>query len=63
VEKTNTLIVTHNAESFDFQAIVDAFPTDGNNIIEDWNGKTGFAWMDGTIPTAFGSGATVYSAN
>ncbi len=37
VEKSNTLQITHNAESFDFKAIVDAFPTDGTNTIEDWN--------------------------
>lgn len=61
MEKSNTLTITHNAEDFDFKAIVDAFPTDGTNTITDWNGSKGFAWINGATPTAFGSGATVYS--
>lgn len=62
-EKTNTVTLTHNAESFDFKSIVDYFPTDGVNTINDWDGTRGFAWMDGATPTAFGTGATVYSSS
>ena len=63
VDRNNTVTITHNAASFDFKAIVDQFPTDGVNTINDWDGTKGFGWLNGATPTVFGSGATVYNSS